>query len=618
VLLTRLVGALRRRLHNDENGVALAAVLGIFAVAIILSSVILSSITSGLGQTSSTRATVQSQAAADAGIAVAQASLLAGTCVANSNGNFASAAGVEPRYSTSIWRARADGSWEQGCPASGASSVRILSGGTAASPGANGNTTGDKSTVEAIFAAPTAPTLIQPTGPALYSYSSNGFEGSGKLQSADGSSANVFVKTGNVNCSGASNMQGDLVVYGNVELSGSCGVTGSLWATGTVKLSGGVHVGGNVIGSAVTINSGSVGGTVWSPGTTSLSPATVGGGVVAGPLTFSDGSVAGSVWSTGAVSVGAKVGGNVSAASLTFSAVGNVVGSASSTGTISVNWGQYIGGSATAAGFVLNGGQVRGVAWTAGNAQIAGNNPGAVYAKSTSGGGTANPLSVTPTGTPISRKPAALPPAPPAIATPVIPEWVDFDYRAEDWNGFVPVTMSGACSYPEIKAALLGAGSSKAVLDLRTCTNGITVDGSNELNLTNDLVIIAKKFNLNNGGFTTSGSQKLWLITPDTQVTTPTAPLACSTDRGFIMTGGFKMAEGISTMVYTPCKAVITSGIHLRGQIYAGAAAVDGAAIVTYRGIGLPGVDLGLGTATPPAGAPPVWTLNAIRNVANG
>jgi hypothetical protein len=655
MFLTRLVGALRRRLHSDEEGVALAAVLGIFAVAIILSSVILSSITSGLGQTSSTRASVQSQAAADAGIAVAQASLLAGTCVANSNGNYVSAAGVAPEYSASIWRARADGSWEQGCPASVAGSVRILSGGTAASLGVSGNTLGDESTVEAIFSVPTSPTTVQPSGPAVYSYSTNGFGGSGNLQAADGSIPNVFVKSGNINCSGGAAMKGNLVVYGNVELSGSCGVTGSLWATGTVKLTGGVQVGGNLIGSAVTINSGGVGGTIWSPGVTSLSSPTVGGSVVAGPLTLTDGSVLGSVWSSGAatiasnvsgnisavsvnvtrgsvlgniwatgpVNLGAVAGGNVSGGAITFSGSGGIAGNAWSTGTITIGSGQIIYGYATATGFVLNEGQVRGRAWTAGNAHIVSyfTNPGAVYAKSTSGGGGATPLSVTPGGTPTSTKPpaaGAAPAAPPVIPTPVIPEWVDFDYRASDWSGFVPVTMSGACSHAEIKAALLGVGASKAILDLRACANGITLDGSNTLNLANDLVVVAKKFDLNNGGFTATGTHKLWLITPDTQVTSPTAPLTCGVDRSFIMTGGFSMAETISTMVYTPCKISIASGIHLRGQIYAGAASIDGGATMTYRGIGLPGIDLGTGTSTPPSGTPSTWTLSSIRNVVFG
>jgi len=643
---------MRRRLHGEEQGVALAAVLGIFAVGIILSSIILASITSGLGFTSSTRANVQSQAAAEAGIAVAQASLLAGTCAASGNGNYVSVGGAEPEYTASIWRQRADGTWEQGCPASAAGTVRILAGGSAATPGVNGNTLGDESTVEAIFSVPSAPVAIQATGPAVYSYSANGFGGSGNLQTADGTMPNVFVKNGNVDCSGGTAMKGDLVVYGNVELSGGCGVTGSLWATGTVKLSGGVRVGGNLVGSAVTINNGLVGGTLWSPGTTSLTQPAIGGSVVAGPLTLTSGSVGGSVWSTGAlttssnvtgnvsaasvnvsggtlagsvwsagpVAISIQVGGNVSGGAITFNGGSGISGNAWSTGTITSSWGQNIRGNATAAGLALNGGHVLGRAWTSGNAHLITANPGAVYAKSTSGGGTANPLSVTPSGTPTSFKPAAAgasPVAPPVIATPVIPEWVDFDYRASDWSGFVPVTMSGACSYNEINAALLSVGSSKAILDLRTCTSAVSLGGAGELNLNNDLVIVAKKFDLSNGKFTSTGNNKLWLITPDTQITTPTAPMACGADRGFVMTGGFKIADTISTMVYTPCKVTITSSIAFRGQVYAGGATIDGAAALTYRGVGLPGVDLGLGTVVGGGGGTPsVWTLSSIRNVA--
>ena len=71
MLLNRILGRVRR----DEQGVALIAVIGVMAVGVVVGSVILTSILSGIGFTASTRAGVQSQAGADAGLAAVQAGL---------------------------------------------------------------------------------------------------------------------------------------------------------------------------------------------------------------------------------------------------------------------------------------------------------------------------------------------------------------------------------------------------------------------------------------------------------------------------------------------------------------------------------------------------------------
>jgi hypothetical protein len=346
------------------------------AVGLILSSLILASVIGGVGYTSLTRAGVQSQAAADAGIAVARVSLVKGTCAADNNGVFVSAPGTLPKYSASIWRP-SGASWVQGCPIVPSQGVKILASGIADVSAVASLSSNDESTVEAIYTVPVVDTEILATGPALYSYSSNGFGGAGHLVSSDGTSPNVFVKTGDVVCNGGAGMEGDLVVVGgNLELSGSCNVSGNVWSSGTTKLTGGVKVGGNVVASAVTINSGQVVGSIWSPGTTSLASATIGGSVSAGPLTLTDGSVAGSVWSTGAATLKTNIKGNVSAAGGATVSNATIDGSVwSASGTSALTGGTVKGDFIAVGAANITGGSLQGNLWSGGSVPVSINLP---------------------------------------------------------------------------------------------------------------------------------------------------------------------------------------------------------------------------------------------------
>jgi hypothetical protein len=206
---SRSVAKLR---SGTDTGAALVAVVGVMAVALILSTLVLSSIVNAVGYTALNRADIQSQAAADAGVAVAQSALLRSTCASESTGGlFKSAVGVQPSYSTQV-QYKSGSVFVSGCPSNTLVDVRIVSSGSAASKGvtfAGGNV----ATVEASFSASVPPPItITATGPAVFSHSANGFTGAGKLVPINGSTPSVIVKEGNTACSGGASGAGDWVI----------------------------------------------------------------------------------------------------------------------------------------------------------------------------------------------------------------------------------------------------------------------------------------------------------------------------------------------------------------------------------------------------------------------
>ncbi|WP_349898772.1 hypothetical protein [Parafrigoribacterium soli] len=584
--------SLSRRLRSAERGAAMIAVIGLMLVGMVVTSLILSSIVSGFGSTTSTRAGVQSQAAATAGVDVALAALTTGTSCSPTY-----TSSTAPTYTASLSYTTASSvtsatAWVAGCPTADAQFVKITSVGAALSKGVAGNSTGNTKSVEAIYNRAVASPPIGVSGPAIYSYSSQYFGGSGTLVSQDGTNdANVMVKTGDVSCSGGAASQGDLVVNnGNVTLSGSCGVLGNLWASGTgkgaIKLSGGVSVGGNAIGSSLTVNSGTINGSTWTTGTTSLSSAVVGGGVTVTAGAFSSGgsnAIGGDIWSSGASNVtnGDAVKGNATAQTLALTG-GNI-----GTSTSNRAWAR---------------GSVTGVSWYSINA--------ALTAKSVQSGVTAQGgVTVVPAG------PGPGPAAQPTPAAPTVPNWINFAYSQSDWAGFSQYNLGTNCDFDALTAAVNSFAGGKGIIDARGCTSPLVESTYQRLILNNDLVIISTLgFSLGNGGgFTSDAPHKLWLITPDTTSESPTSP-TCPAGSSVNVTGAFYFSPNLSTIIYSPCKVYIGSGINFYGQVFAGGASVDGNAHLYYTPVGLPGYDLSTGasSATPP---PNPWTPVSLRNI---
>jgi cytoskeletal protein CcmA (bactofilin family) len=618
---TMFLGRIRFAAARGDEGVAMVAVIGMMAVGLLLSSLIMASVIHGVGYTSSTKAGVQSQASAEAGVAAAVAGLKSGKCTLSS-GIYKSATGTSPQYSAKIYSQTALGNWSQSCPVAGTTAVKVLSEGTAAALGVAGQSGNDEAKVEALFSTEPQDTSILATGPAVYAYSSQGFSGSGTLVSADGTTSNVMVKEGDVNCSGGAGLAADLIVNaGNLALSGSCNVDGNVWVSGSITLSGGVRVSGNIVAGSVSIPNGKVGGSVWSNGTTSLGSSTIGGNVYStGATTLSSTTLTtGSVFSSSTLTLGgsSKVAASaISAGNMVLSGGDTISGSAWSGGDISTTWGGLIAGNATAKTITMGGGDVKGMSWASSALNISGwyqiSGSAKTKVANISNGPTPRYLGGL---TVVSSGPGAGPTPPtPATATaaPLIPIWVDFVYQESDWTGFSFATVSGSCNYSAFQTAVDSFGGQPGVIDARGCSSAISISSYQAVVMSNDLAIIGKSFDLGgSASFTSSSHHKLWFITPDT--TDDDKPTCVTGD--FKIGGGFKFSTTLDVMVYTPCKVSISSGIKWRGQVFGGKVTVDGAAQLTFVPVGLPNIDLATGLATTEDTATTNWTLESTRNV---
>jgi cytoskeletal protein CcmA (bactofilin family) len=224
------------------------------------------------------------------------------------------------------------GLWIRGCPIGVATQVRILSTGYAQSAGVAGVSADNSTSIEVILGAVTSSTSITATGPAIYSYSSQGFGGGGKLISIDGSSPAIMVKVGDLTCDGGAEGIANLVVEGGSLTVGSgCKINGNVWATGRVTVTGGPDISGNVVGNGVTINGGSdVGGSVWSTSDVLMDggPLVV-GNVTAASLTM-QGEIKGNTWVYGATKLnwGSLIRGTVMTKTLDVPAYSNMINGA--------------------------------------------------------------------------------------------------------------------------------------------------------------------------------------------------------------------------------------------------------------------------------------------------
>jgi hypothetical protein len=281
----------------EQSGVALAAVIGVMAVALLVMTLVTTSIVSGVGHTSATRAGVQSQAAAEAGIAAARA-----VVDAPADGNhpctnpYTSGAGATPKYSVAIsWSAVAPPTtpttWTPGCPPLSAAQIRYVSTGTAAAGGVAGQTAQNTSSIESIYGGNSVTTTATGTNAAIYSYgfdaSTNGGSGLtggvGLLNTlaVGGPKATIQVKNGDATCSGLNlNASADWVIQnGSFTDNGLClTINGSIWASGSVSITGLLGLGLASISGSVTAGSltmsglSGINGGAWIKGNASLTP----------------------------------------------------------------------------------------------------------------------------------------------------------------------------------------------------------------------------------------------------------------------------------------------------------------------------------------------------------
>ena len=225
-----------RTMSSRDSGSAIIAVIGTAAVMLIIGVTVANMSVRALAFSSSTRAGIQSKAAAESGVNVAVVDLRNGNCAASYSQTTTPAYSAKVSYSTSA----TGGTWVSGCPVYAdqtVNRVKILSTGTAKSVGVAGDSTGNSGFVEAIY--PYTPAVlpgVKPSGPAMYFYGGVDFANNGNLIVSAGGPPAIQVKSGNVSCSNNTVIQGDVVVQSGTLSISSCTVQGNAWVGGIATL----------------------------------------------------------------------------------------------------------------------------------------------------------------------------------------------------------------------------------------------------------------------------------------------------------------------------------------------------------------------------------------------
>jgi hypothetical protein len=205
------------------------AVIGLLAVTSMITMTVTGATVQALSYTSLTRAGVQSNAAAEAGVDAMLAELFADECPAT--GELAVTQGaVDPALTgaaadapffvaTVAQRISGAAAWTSGCPNGATTQIRIQSTGFAADAGVAESASGrDASAVQAVYEWTPGANSAAVTGAAVFSYGTPGLSNSLELLSFNGNSANVIVAEGNILCSNSVYVEGDIVAAnGNIQ-----------------------------------------------------------------------------------------------------------------------------------------------------------------------------------------------------------------------------------------------------------------------------------------------------------------------------------------------------------------------------------------------------------------
>ncbi len=309
-----------------DRGSALIGVLGVMGVASVIGVTSVTMSIHAVGYTTSTRAGVQAEAAAEAGIDFAAANLATSVCQSTYASTTAPVFSVAVSYSTlQASPGDIDASWVSGCPTStDAARLKLISTGWASEYGVAGNSSNDFRKVEAIYPyTPTPPSyVITPSGPSLYAYAQiDPTINNLTITQASTTRPSLQYYTGSATCTSGTVIQGDVILgAGALAITSGCTINGDLWASGAISISSG-EVTGNVISDdthtgvgqyAVTLATSSIiDGSLFASGGVDIS-GKIGGNIVAGPNALSsnfgnNSSVGGSVVTSGSVTAPAGV-----------------------------------------------------------------------------------------------------------------------------------------------------------------------------------------------------------------------------------------------------------------------------------------------------------------------
>jgi cytoskeletal protein CcmA (bactofilin family)/type II secretory pathway pseudopilin PulG len=560
---------------RGQSGSVLVAVVGVMAAALVISVLIAAVLSSAFTFSSATRAEVQSQAAAEGGVAAALAGL-------NTQGGCDASAGLyqrttNPIYRATVWRSTDGQAWTLGCPISSTTKVRIISMGTAQSPGVLAASANNQKYVEAVYSYGSGNSGGNTPGTAMYLYATGQLD-TYQLLSPGGQGSDVGVLTGNFDCTGPTVIEGNVkVAAGSANLTNNCSIEYSLSASGAVQMT----TNSNVLGD-VTSSGGGV--------TISNSTSWVGGNVYANGAVSTNGSIGGSVEAVGGVTLvnGSNVSGSIRAGS-TVTVQAAVGGNVTTTANLSIVSPGKISGNVTIGGNLTYQGLTNAPAAAALKAQnkVLGT---ILYLQS-------NLTAPTP-------KPA-----------PVVTGWVDFKYLYSDWqaNGFTTQltwpsslgcrlgdsnsTNPSGVLYPFYQQ--LKSLSQPTVVDTRGCSS---VSGDLTLQLHTDVAFIGNDFNFDQLLISSadSAAHKIWFLVPDSQPTVA-GPQCPKKGGNFTISTTSSISSPVLAMAYAPCSIAINNGTVWRGQLYSGDMnGGGGLRQLYYVPLGIPGSTIG-GGALPPS-----------------
>jgi cytoskeletal protein CcmA (bactofilin family) len=274
---------------------------------------------------------------------------------------------------------------------------------------------------------------------------------------------------------------------------------------------------------------------------------------------------------------------------------------------------------------VANGAEINGNITSSGPVSISGSVGGSVIAGPTGGnstvsgsvGGTfktAGTVSVSGSGLPSSRvfanQSGIVTPTP-----PVVPNWVDFQYRAGDWTGFSSASLA-SCAPAAVAAAINGASSNTVVNADAVCPGAMVDLSRNNITLKADVALFVDSFDLKSMTITSAsgtGTHRLYIISPD-KVTNSRPD--CPSGTPPKIENQVQTDASANVFIYTPC-TLSNSGSTWWGQIYAASIAFNNSFTLNFVPMGLPGVNFDNGTYTPPPPPTPghLDTVFSVRNI---
>lgn len=647
MLLTRLRDRLRRTTRDSEQGTVIISVIAVGSIVLMVCALLAGSAVNALTVTSISRASVQSRAAADAGIDAVWAAMVNSTFYCERTVTMPTG----QMYDVDVDYFDKDGnelpcigtSSLSGTPATGV----ITATGTAKDGAVGSATSGEERTIIAFLDIvinnnkATLDKVFFSDGSYIVNNSTQVIDSTGLGQ------ANLYSNT-NVDCTTTVAIQGNIYVQGNFAAHNNCAVAGTVWAGGTVTSDNELKVAGDLL---------SMGGTSGPPGVVSLNQSWVGGSVVAnGNITGTTNNgytcsatgyvakVCGSVVSVeGSVSIdnATRVAGSILAHKNID--LGNTNSNLIVGGNVVSTTGNLLAKNSTGSGL-----RVGGYVAVYGSSQVQKaniSNKASSCASSTTGLVACSPAQPD---LPLVGLPSALNfPTNSRVVAPPRESLVRVESSAvalSAWTGYTIESVACANVLNRLKAGWTG----KLLITVTGCTAPLNwnkttikaVTGKEFISLPGDLVIMnpAGWDNKNQTAFTATGvtaptKRNLQLIVPsDAKLADGTTPLVtwtyplpvadpdyskpnCAAGAyGDLLFDNLELTN-VQTFLYTPCEFEQKNQMFgFYGQIYSGSAKYPNNATMTFVKMDVPGATKA--AATPPG--PPVVATQTARFDARG